>query len=383
MPESLALISALDRACRLWVSARSGSTRLWRAYPRETLGFGILALTGAAALAGSAWSSPTLDGLPRGSATSVSTPIPPAPPPLLVRDIKPEDAAAINAAIPIDGGANPAARPFALRGADSASQARALECLTSAVYYEAGNESGDGLRAVAQVVLNRVRHPAFPASVCEVVYQGSTRSTGCQFTFTCDGSLARRPGAAGWARSRAVAEAALAGFVHKPVGWATHYHANYVVPYWASSLVKNAVIGTHIFYRWTGGWGRPPAFTQRYSGREPDADALRAAAALAEQQKLEVTAAEAAAAIPGAELVAASKGETRPGIRFNLASARKAVEAAPQVAYVEKHSVSDNLRWTLSGGVVAEQEKPLGRPAPVIGERGGGGPSGAKEALEN
>ena len=84
-------------------------------------------------------------------------------------------------------------------------RAQALECLTSAVYYEAGNETVDGQRGVAQVVLNRVRHPAFPASVCGVVYQGSLRTTGCQFTFTCDGSLNRSPDAAGWARAHKVA----------------------------------------------------------------------------------------------------------------------------------------------------------------------------------
>ena len=79
--------------------------------------------------------------------------------------------------------------------------AQALECLASAVYYEAGNQDDDGERAVAQVVLNRVRHPAFPASVCGVVYEGSTRPTGCQFTFTCDGSLYRQPDADGWRRA--------------------------------------------------------------------------------------------------------------------------------------------------------------------------------------
>ena len=368
MSSSFALTSARDRV-----------VRLCRAHPREAVGLGTLGLIIAVALAGSAWSTPTIEGLQRGTGNSIRADVPPAPPPLLVRDLEVEDAVALNAAIPLDSGPNPSARAFALRGAEAATQARALECLASAVYYEAANESIDGQRAVAQVVLNRVRHPAFPASVCEVVYQGSTRTTGCQFTFTCDGSLRRQPSASGWARARATAQAALAGFVHKPVGWATHYHANYVVPYWASSLVKNAVVGTHIFYRWTGGWGRPAAFTQRYSGREPDAAALRAAAALAELQKQEVTAAEAAATIPGAELVAAGKGETRPTIRFNLASARKAVEAAPRVDYVEKHSASENLRWSLSGGVVAEQEKPLGRPAPVI-ERGTGGSSGVNEA---
>ncbi len=222
--------------------------RLWRAYPRETLVVGTLGLAAMVALAGAAYSTPSLTGLGFGSSDLAEGP--PAPPPLLVRQLAPADALTINRSIPLADSPNPAARPFALRGADEASRARALECLTSAIYYEAGNESADGQRAVAQVVLNRVRHPAFPASVCDVVYQGSTRETGCQFTFTCDGSLARRPSADSWARARKIAEAALAGAVFAPAGWATHYHANYVVPYWASSLAKNALIGAHIFYRW-------------------------------------------------------------------------------------------------------------------------------------
>ena len=147
--------------------------------------------------------------------------------------------------------------------------ARALNCLSQAVYYEAGNQSDDGQRAVAQVVLNRVRDRAFPASVCGVVYQGSTRSTGCQFTFTCDGSLNRTPSATGWARARAVASAALAGAVYAPVGSATFYHANYVSPWWANSMDKVATVGAHLFYRWRSGMERALAFRQPYSGAEP------------------------------------------------------------------------------------------------------------------
>ena len=178
------------------------AARLWRAYPRETVVVGTLGLAAAFALAGAAYSTPSLPGL--GMASN-ELDAPPAPPPLLVRELAPTDALTINRSIPLADSPNPAAKPFAMRGADEASRARALECLTSAVYYEAGNESADGQRAVAQVVLNRVRHPAFPASVCDVVYQGSTRETGCQFTFTCDGSLARRPSADGWAPARKVA----------------------------------------------------------------------------------------------------------------------------------------------------------------------------------
>jgi hypothetical protein len=317
-------------------------------------------------LAGSASSTPTLEGL--GGADAAG---PPAPPPLIVRRLAPEDALAINASIPLDGGPNPAARPFALGKVDEATRLRALECLASAVYYEAGNESADGQKAVAQVVLNRVRHPAFPASVCGVVYQGSTRPTGCQFTFTCDGSLARRPDLDGWRRAREVASAALAGFVHKPVGNATHYHADYVVPYWAPTLAKNAVVGSHIFYRWAGGWGRPAAFTQRYARAEASVDALRSAALLAEQAEQQLKAlqpeeAEVLAEIPGAEaleLTPSMRRDQRVAIRFNLA-ARKAADEAPRRAYIEKVDASANLRWSLTGDMVADDEKPLGRPSP-------------------
>ena len=172
----------------------------------------------------------------------------PAPEPLQFRsDVAPQDALAINASMPIAEGPNPAAKPFKLLARTDIDRMRSVDCLTEAIYYEAATEPDDGKRAVAQVVLNRVRHPAYPNSVCGVVYQGSQRATGCQFTFTCDGSLARAPMASYWNRAKSIAEAALAGYVFKPVGWATHYHTNWVVPYWSSSLVKAAVVGTHIF----------------------------------------------------------------------------------------------------------------------------------------
>jgi hypothetical protein len=119
-------------------------------------------------------------------------------------------------------------------------------------------------------VLNRVRHPAYPKSICGVVYQGSARDTGCQFTFTCDGALRWTPQATLWRQAQDVAKRALAGFVDKDVGSATHYHAAYVIPYWAPTLVKMTQVGQHIFYRWTGPWGEPPAFNGRYAGRESE-----------------------------------------------------------------------------------------------------------------
>ncbi|MFW2348787.1 cell wall hydrolase [Qipengyuania sp.] len=165
-------------------------------------------------------------------------------------------------------GAGAAAQAFRQAGS-GLDKARALQCLSMAVYYEAASESYSGQQAVAQVVLNRVAHPAYPASVCGVVFQGSERKTGCQFSFTCDGSLNRKPSRRGWAVAQSVALAALAGEVYKPVGLATHYHTNYVNPYWAASLDYIGAIGAHRFYRWKGGAGTAGAFTDAYAGSEP------------------------------------------------------------------------------------------------------------------
>ncbi len=164
-------------------------------------------------------------------------------------------------------GSGPAARPIFARGT-SLDQGRALQCLTAAIYYEAASEPDAGQRAVAQVVLNRVAHPAWPNTVCGVVYQGSERP-GCQFSFACDGSLARKPVAAFWERARRVAADALAGYVYAPVGLATHYHTSAVHPYWADSLNFIGTIGAHRFYRWSGAAGRPQAFNAVYAGGEP------------------------------------------------------------------------------------------------------------------
>lgn len=202
------------------------------------------------------------------------TELPPVEPVEVVA-ISPDDAKAYNASIPFSTAPNPAARPFHLFGGD-ADQARALDCLATAEIYEAGDDTV-GERAVAQVVLNRVRHPAFPKSVCEVVFQGSERSTGCQFTFSCDGALTRwSPSPAAWQRARDVARLALHGAVYAPVGHATHYHTNWVVPYWSASLDKIAAVGTHLFFRWAGWWGTPPAFGRSYAGAEPMVSKLAA-----------------------------------------------------------------------------------------------------------
>lgn len=192
-----------------------------------------------------------------------------APPPVedtRLLDVAPDQARQLNEAQPFVTTRPDPARPFGWRG-DSAGLERAVDCLAAAAWYEAGDDPL-GERSVIQVVLNRVRHPAFPGSVCGVVFQGSERSTGCQFTFTCDGAMARIPPEPAWQRARLLARAGLSGSVDMAVGTATHYHTDWVVPYWRSTLEKIAQVRTHLFYRWPGYWGRTGAF--RRDGFDPE-----------------------------------------------------------------------------------------------------------------
>jgi Cell Wall Hydrolase len=195
------------------------------------------------------------------------------PAPLVFQpNIAPEAAAVINAERPDYAGPIIAARPLvATHTPDRMPDLiRATECLTQAVYYEAASESLEGQRAVAQVVLNRVRDPRYPSSVCGVVYQGSERRTGCQFTFTCDGALARKPDPFLFARARMVAVQALSGRVETSVGLATHYHTKEVVPIWRTDLVKLRTIGAHIFYGWQGSAKGLRGLRTGYAGIEPE-----------------------------------------------------------------------------------------------------------------
>ncbi|MEM6535295.1 MAG: cell wall hydrolase [Pseudomonadota bacterium] len=126
-------------------------------------------------------------------------------------------------------------------------------CLAEAIYYEARSEAITGQMAVAEVIMNRVADHRYPNSVCEVVYQGATRTTGCQFTFTCDGALARKPYGTKWDKAQTIASHVLMDLNESKTSGATHYHATYVNPVWNSGLVKTRKIGTHIFYRFPRG----------------------------------------------------------------------------------------------------------------------------------
>jgi hypothetical protein len=201
-------------------------------------------------------------------------PHPVAPPADVVPDVLPmelapvteDDARAANARIALVTKGFVAARPFVYAGSGDA-RLRARDCLAAAMIYEAGDDSR-GQLSVGQVVINRARHPAFPKSICGVVFQGSERRTGCQFTFTCDGALARRYSEAAWIRAQVNADMMLSGLTDPSVGLATHYHTDWVRPYWSDSLEKIAIVDTHLFFRWPGYWGTPGAFRGAVSGND-------------------------------------------------------------------------------------------------------------------
>ena len=183
-------------------------------------------------------------------------------------EVTPQTAQEINKSRPFVTGEFPPASAFRSR-LEGTDRERAIACLATAGLYEAGGRSGDQ-SAVMQVILNRVRHPAFPNTICGVVFQGSERSTGCQFSFTCDGSMRRRqPGAAAWRSAQGLAMAMLDDTVDERVGLATHFHTDWVVPYWSASLDKLTEVRTHLFFRWKGYWGTSAAFSAPYRGGEP------------------------------------------------------------------------------------------------------------------
>jgi spore germination cell wall hydrolase CwlJ-like protein len=128
-------------------------------------------------------------------------------------------------------------------------EARERRCLATAIYFEARGEPVRGQVAVGQVILNRVRSPLFPQTVCGVVYQGQMHP-GCQFSFTCDGHTDSPRNDAQWALAQSIAKKIMGGELWLPeIGYSTYYHANYVNPYWKGDMSKIDKIGRHIFYK--------------------------------------------------------------------------------------------------------------------------------------
>lgn len=264
----------------------------------------------------------------------------------------------LNASIPSVRGMLRPVQPFFLPAA-APEYGRALRCLTQAVYYEAALEPTEGQQAVAQVILNRVRDPNYPNSVCGVVYEGAERVTGCQFSFTCDGSLARAPVGWAWKRAATVAREALAGHVAARVGTATHYHADYVLPYWSPTLGKITQIGAHIFYRWRGAPGESAAFTDRYAGREPAINEALYSRPRAARGQAALTLANATTVVStetGETRIVATLGGRRMGSKDEIAAINARLKAFEE---------AQGLARPAPPGVVNMPVTEVGRPAPA------------------
>ncbi len=124
----------------------------------------------------------------------------------------------------------------------------ALICLALTVYYEARSEPMVGQVAVAQVVLNRVEHTAYPSTICEVVHQGGTYRHRCQFSYWCDGKPETPSDYRAWRLAKVIAQLTHDGVLAADVEDATHYHADYSSPSWRNQMHLIATIGRHFFY---------------------------------------------------------------------------------------------------------------------------------------
>jgi spore germination cell wall hydrolase CwlJ-like protein len=153
-----------------------------------------------------------------------------------------------------DEGNSQAADGFQPARLSHLTSSRELDCLAKGVYFEARGEGTAGMEAVAQVIVNRARHPSFPKSICGVIYEGAGKGRGCQFSFACDGSM--RKGVSGplWARAQQIAARTLDGEVRSPVGTATFFHATRIAPNW-KGLVRVTTVGRHVFYKHPGARG--------------------------------------------------------------------------------------------------------------------------------
>lgn len=184
---------------------------------------------------------------PRANILSSATPVP--------FHLVPEEVASIPVSNPedlplVDQNIDSRLRPNYISILKGRNDKREEQCLAEAVYFEARSESLTGQAAVAQVVLNRAQSGLYPSSICGVVYQNAQRYLGCQFTFACEGKSLRVTEAGAWNRAKKIAADVLRGRTYlAQVGTSTHYHANYVRPYWSKKLNKMDVIGRHIFYK--------------------------------------------------------------------------------------------------------------------------------------
>ena len=148
-----------------------------------------------------------------------------------------------------------------------------IDCLAENIYWEARNQSGRGMMAVAHVTRNRVRSPHFPDNYCDVIKEGPVKESWttrknpllsddqriyfpkrdqCQFSWYCDGKSDEIPYQDEDIYSLAymIAFKIVHNWFEDNTYGATYYHADYVNPEWASEMSHTTTIGNHIFYKY-------------------------------------------------------------------------------------------------------------------------------------
>jgi spore germination cell wall hydrolase CwlJ-like protein len=158
-----------------------------------------------------------------------------------------------------------------------------LDCLTSNIYYEAGNEPEEGKVAVGLVTINRSNDDRFPRGICEVVNQRMVKQipstvtssrvehdaigrkklitenrtvwksvTICQFSWRCESfHRTHKINPTRWEESQRVARALLNGDYFDfrlKYSDAMYFHEYRVKPAWAKQKHRINKIGGHIFY---------------------------------------------------------------------------------------------------------------------------------------
>lgn len=228
--------------------------------------------------------------------------------------------------------------------ADAEEMLRQRQCLATAIYYEARSESAKGQLGVAEVIVNRVNDHRYPNSICDVVFQGATRTTGCQFTFTCDGAMRQKPRGEKWEKAESIAAHVIMDLNERTTAGATHYHATYVNPVWNSGLIRTSKIGTHIFYRFP-------------RGSEWSVASARQSARLAQRRsgmKAIVPAGAAGKAKTTLLTPASAKAETVADLNA------QALESVQPAVSVEAPAVTRRIvRRVVDGVVVEEKQVPL------------------------
>ena len=130
-------------------------------------------------------------------------------------------------------------------------------CMAQNIYYEARGSSLADQAAVADVVMNRMQDRRYPNTICEVVKQGKKHASGqmkrnkCQFSWYCDGKSDWPTDKDAWHQAQQIAYLIIHMDRFRGITeGATHYHAHYVDPNWASSLQMVGTVGDHVYYRW-------------------------------------------------------------------------------------------------------------------------------------